>query len=270
MSKQISIAKVVLNERLTEDVYSMVLESDIAESAKPGQFVALYSSELSRLLPRPISICDFEESCLRIVYRVVGAGTDEFSKMKAGDEIRVMGPLGNGYPFDEALEILKDENSDEVITLVGGGVGVPPLLALAKTFVSKGIAKERIHVVLGYRNSSDVFLQEDFEKYATVHVATDDGSLGFHGNTVDCLKALGLNGKVIYSCGPKVMLHFLKLYAEEAGSKLYVSLEEKMACGIGACLACVCKSKDVDKHSNVKNKRVCKDGPVFDAEEVEL
>lgn len=264
MSGRVSIGNVILNEKIAEGVYSMVLESDIARAAKPGQFVALYSKDASRLLPRPISICDYNDDSIRLVYRVVGEGTLEFSKYVPGDEVKVMGPLGNGYPLDEATK------EDSVITLVGGGVGVPPLLAMSRVLSESGIPRERIHAVLGFRDSKDVFLAEDFEKYATVTVTTDDGSKGFHGNTVSYLRESEEESRLMYSCGPKVMLHFLKEYASEAGAKLYVSLEEKMACGIGACLACVCKSKDKDAHSNVNNKRVCKDGPVFDAEEVEL
>ena len=171
-SKIVENARVVENLQMTDDVYSMILETEIADMAKPGQFVALYSNSDSKILPRPISICDFSDGRIRLVYRVVGEGTYEFSNLKEGDTIKVMGPLGNGYPIENL-------NSDSKVTLVGGGVGVPPLLALAKTLSNNGI--KNINCVLGFRNEDDIFLEDDFEEYSDVTITTDDGSAGFHG-----------------------------------------------------------------------------------------
>ena len=241
--------------KVTEDIYSMWLkDSDIANKAKPGQFVSFYSDGKSEMLPRPISICeiDKEEGILRFVFRVVGKGTEEFSKKHAGDTIRIMGPLGNGFILEGKKAIL-----------IGGGIGIPPMLELAKQL------KCETQVVLGYRNNTS-FLQQEFEPYASVYVSTEDGSVGTKGNVIDAIKENQLKADMIFACGPTPMLKGIKQYAVENNIPAQISLEEKMACGIGACLACVCQSKEKDHHSNVNNKRICKDGPVFYAEEVEL
>ncbi len=237
-------------------IYSLWLQTEqIAEEARPGQFVSVYCHDQSRLLPRPISICeiDKESKALRLVYRAAGAGTQEFSGYGAGDTLRLVGPLGNGFPLD------KDYKK---VFLIGGGIGVPPMVEL-----SKQLPGEKI-VVSGYRGG-DLFLKDELSRHAKLVVATEDGSAGTKGNVLDAIKENGLTADAIFACGPGPMLRALKAYAEEQGIDCYLSLEERMACGIGACLACVCKSKDVDAHTNVKNKRICKDGPVFAADEIE-
>lgn len=254
MEKTKLTAKVVSQERLTDDIFSMWIQADpIAAAAKPGQFISVYTKDSSRLLPRPISLCEVDrtQGRLRIVYRVVGAGTGEFSGYRTGDDIEVMGPLGNGFP-------LKDKKA----FLIGGGIGIPPMLELAKSLDCEK------QMVLGYRDV--LFLDKEFEPFGAVYVATEDGSAGTKGNVIDAIKANGLKADVIYACGPTPMLRALKAYAAENGIECWLSLEERMACGIGACLACVCQSKEVDDHSHVHNKRICKDGPVFLAQEVEL
>lgn len=241
--------------KVTDGIYSMwIKDKDLACNAKPGQFVSLYCKEGSQLLPRPISICeiDRDNETLRLVYRVVGKGTEEFSKMNAGDTIRVMGPLGNGFTLEGKKAIL-----------IGGGIGIPPMLELAKSLDCE------VQVVLGYRNS-DLFLKDEFTSYGNVIVSTEDGSVGTKGNVIDAIRENDVQGDIIFACGPTPMLRGIKAYAQEKGIKAQLSLEEKMACGIGACLACVCQSQEVDSHTHVKNKRICKDGPVFYAEEVEL
>ncbi len=254
MAQKKETAVVLSQKELAPDIFSMWILTDIAAQAKPGQFISVYSHDGSRLLPRPISICeaDGEGRRLRIVYRIAGKGTAEFSKYNEGDPIDIMGPLGNGFPQE-----------GEKVFLIGGGIGVPPMLEMAKQL------KCEKQIILGYRDQA-LFLKDKFEKYGEVYVATEDGSAGTKGNVLDAIRANNLKGDVIYACGPTPMLRAIKQYAEENNIKCYISLEEKMACGIGACLACVCKSKDVDHHSNVHNKRICKDGPVFLAGEVEL
>ena len=202
-------AVVVSQEYIGTGIYSMVIKTKAADSAVAGQFVSIYCKDKTKLLPRPISICeiDKENGTIRIVYRVVGGGTEEMSGYKSGDGIELIGPLGNGF--------MQRENKKAI--LIGGGIGIPPMVGLA-----------------------------------------------------EALKDKGIQGDVIYACGPTPMLKAIKEYAMEKGIECQLSLEERMACGIGACLACVCKSKDKDAHSNVNNKRICKDGPVFWAEEVEL
>ena len=247
-------AKVVRQQQIDEGIFDMELSFPKgAALAKPGQFIAMYCNDKSKLLPRPISICGInkEEGTLRVVYRVAGEGTKEFSEMKEGDTLEVMGPLGNGFALKEEKAII-----------IGGGIGIPPMLELAKQL---NVEKT---VVLGYRTSA--FLKDEFEAVGDVVISTEDGSFGTKGNVIDAIKEQGVEGSIIYACGPTPMLRGIKAYAEEMGIEAQISMEERMACGIGACLACVCKSKDVDSHSHVHNKRVCKDGPVFDAREVEL
>lgn len=250
---------IISQECLAPDIYSMWIETEhIAEEAVPGQFISVYCGDGSRLLPRPISICeiDREKKSLRIVYRTVGKGTAEFAQMTAGGRLEIMGPLGNGFPLERCEEGKK-------AFLIGGGIGIPPMVELAKQL--KGEAQ----AVVGYRDSR-MFLKEELEKYSTLYVATEDGSFGTRGNVLDAIRENGIEADVIYACGPTPMLRALKSWAQEQDIECWLSLEERMACGVGACLACVCKSKEVDSHSHVHNKRVCKDGPVFRSTEVEL
>jgi dihydroorotate dehydrogenase electron transfer subunit len=151
---------------------------------------------------------------------------------------------------------------------MGGGIGIPPMLQLAKELSQNGIAKENISVVLGFRD--DTFLLNEFKKIATVYISIDTGNVGIKGNVIDATKEYGITGDAIYACGPKPMLRAIKEYAYEKDIPAYISLEERMACGIGACLACVCNTIDKDEHSQVNNARICVDGPVFKADEVVL
>lgn len=247
-------AKVRRQEQLASDIYSLVLYiPEIAESAKAGQFVSVYSKDGANLLPRPISLCEIDkgEGTIRLVYRVVGKGTKEFSRLAAGDTIDVMGPLGNGFTL-----------KDKTAILIGGGIGIPPMVELAKELNCEK------NIVLGFRD--ETFLLEDLEPRGEVYIASEDGKTGVKGNVLDAIKQYNIKADIIYACGPTPMLRAIKEYAFEHNMEAQLSLEEKMACGIGACLACVCQSTDVDSHSHVKNKRICKDGPVFDAGEVEL
>lgn len=256
MAKVQCMAKIVRAEQLAEGVFSMwLLVPEIAAQAVPGQFISLYCEDSDKLLPRPISLCEVnkEKGTLRIVYRVVGAGTKEFSGKKAEDTIRILGPLGNGFPLEDKKAIL-----------IGGGIGIPPMLQLAKELPGE------VTVVVGYRDSQ-TFLRSELEAAADrVVIATEDGSVGTKGNVIDAIRAEKITGEVIYSCGPTPMLRGVKAWGVEENIPAWLSLEEKMACGIGACLACVCQSTEVDSHSNVNNKRICKDGPVFLSTEIEL
>lgn len=251
--------KVISQERLADGIYSMWLQTtDIARDAMAGQFVSLYCQDKSALLPRPISICeaDKEKNALRIVYRVVGKGTEEFSKYGEGQEIPVLGPLGNGF-------FKKDKSA----MLIAGGIGIPPMVELAKELKESGVSD--IKIVLGYRDSQ-IFLKDELSEYGDVYAATEDGSFGTKGNVINAIEENGLTGEVIYSCGPAPMLRAVKEFGIKNKIETQISMEERMACGIGACLACVCKSGEVDSHTNVHNRRICADGPVFYAGEVEL
>ncbi|MEG0804910.1 MAG: dihydroorotate dehydrogenase electron transfer subunit [Lachnospiraceae bacterium] len=246
--------KILSHEEIGTDIYSMWLETEnITGPALPGQFIAMYSNDNSRLLPRPISICEIDKTkkALHIVYRVAGTGTQEFSEMHAGQTLKVLGPLGNGFPKVEGK-----------VLIVGGGIGIPPMLELAKQITGE---KE---ICLGYKD--ECFLLEEFEKLGTVFIATEDGSVGTSGNVIDAIMKHKIEGDVIFACGPSKMLQALKTYAIEHHMECYVSMEEKMACGIGACLSCVCQSTEKDAHSKVHNKRICKEGPVFNCKEVEI
>ncbi len=258
MAKLKMKSTVIEQKMIADGICSMWLDAkEIAVQAKPGQFISVYSNDKSRVLPRPISICeiDREKGTLRIVYRVVGKGTEEFSKAEAGDSFEILGPLGNGFPIEEA--------KGKKVLMIGGGIGVPPMLQTAKEIEGEAI------IVSGYRNQ-DLFLKEELESAGTLFIATEDGSVGTKGNVVDAIRENQIEADMMFACGPKPMLRALKDYALEKGIPCWISMEEKMACGIGACLACVCQSKDVDSHSHVHNKRICKDGPVFLSTEVEL
>lgn len=253
-------AVVISQEQLADGIYSMWIRTEASRTAKPGQFLSLYTNDGTKLLPRPISICeiDAENGSLRVLYRVTGehTGTESFSRMKAGDTIPVIGPLGNGFPLERA--------AGKKVFLMGGGIGVPPILELAKQ-----LECEEKQILAGYRDQQ-TFLKEEFEQNGTLYISTEDGSVGTKGNVMDAIRENGLKADIIYACGPTPMLRAIKQYAEEQNIECYISLEERMACGIGACLACVCKSKEKDHHSNVNNKRICKDGPVFLSTEVEI
>lgn len=253
--KQKQNAVVLSQKEIAPAIYDMWIETSLAAQAKPGQFLCIYPRDKSTLLPRPISICQVngEKTALRIVYRIAGAGTAEFSGYQAGETIAILGVLGNGFPLEEA--------EGKRVFLMGGGIGVPPMLELA------GRLEGDRQIILGYRDSA-AFLREDFEQYGKVYIATEDGSVGTRGNVMNAIEENGLEADLIYACGPMPMLRAIKAYAAEHHIKAYISLEEHMACGVGACLGCVVKTKEIDSHSHVHNARICTDGPVFEAEEV--
>ncbi len=250
-------ARVLSQREIAPQIFDMWIATDLAREAEPGQFIAVYPRDKSTLLPRPISVCeaDRERGALRIVYRVAGQGTREFSGLRENDRIAVMGVLGNGYP----LEKLRGKR----VFLMGGGIGIPPLLELARRLEGEK------RIIVGYRDGN-LFLREDLAAHGTVYVATEDGSEGTRGNVLDAVAANRLEADVICACGPMPMLRAVKAYAAEKGMEAYISLEERMACGVGACLGCVVKTKETDRHSHVNNARICTDGPVFEAKEVEI
>lgn len=255
--KQKQTASVISQRELAPGIYDMWIETDLAEQAMPGQFISVYPKDKSTLLPRPISICEVREDkrALRIVYRVAGQGTAEFSGYSAGESISILGTLGNGFPLEKV--------TGKKVFLMGGGIGVPPMLELAKQLDADK------QIIVGYRNNK-LFLKEDLEKRGRLYIATEDGSIGTKGNVMDAIRENGLEAEAICACGPMPMLRAIKAYAAEKGIPAYISLEEHMACGVGACLGCVVKTGKVDYHSHVNNARICTDGPVFEAEEVEI
>ncbi len=261
--KQKQTAGVLSQREAAPGIFDMWIETSLAAEAAPGQFICIYPRDRSTLLPRPISVCetDGQKGRLRVVYRVAGAGTREFSGYGPGEKIGIMGMLGNGFPLEAGLSL---EQKEKDVFLIGGGIGIPPLVELAKR-----LRAESIRIILGYRDG-DLFLKEDLEKYGRVYVATQDGSAGTRGNVMDVLAQEALEAGVIYACGPMPMLRAVKTYALEQGILAYLSLEERMACGVGACLGCVAKTTRPDAHSHVNNARICTEGPVFEAREVDI
>lgn len=251
MSKKVVEGKIIGQGEIAPMIYKMIIKApEVAQSAKCGQFVNVYPRSKSTLLPRPISISEIGEGTITLVYGVVGEGTREFSKLITGDSVRISTALGNGYSVQEA----------EVSVLVGGGIGVPPLVELAKNIKGQKIA------VLGFRE--DPILVEALEALGVkVYVATDTGKVGFKGNVIELIKAEGIKGDYFYACGPKVMLRALSNYCESQNIPIQVSMEERMGCGYGACVGCVCKIKTATE-KGFEHKKVCKEGPVFLGSEV--
>lgn len=254
--KKISVVKIEKNEPIAENVYRMeISSSEIALSAKSGQFVNVYLNNPSKLLPRPISVCRASGDTLTLVYGVVGDGTKELAAYEAGTEIRISVALGNGYDLAKVTVGHK-------ALIAGGGIGVPPMLQLAAALKKNGA---QVTAVLGFKD--EPFLVEELEATgAMVHIATDSGNAGFHGNVVQLIQEEQLCADHYFACGPKVMLKALTEYLTEQQADVQVSMEERMGCGFGACVGCVCDVYDED--GNVVKKKVCKDGPVFWGSEV--
>ena len=249
------ICRAASNTRLGEGLYQLVLDApQIAAAAQCGQFVHIACGE-GNLLRRPISICEAGEGRLRIVFQVKGSGTEWLADRKEGDTLDVLGPLGHG--FDTAALGARP-------VLIGGGIGVPPMLQTVKCAKAAGAAPR---AVLGFRNRGAVILEEDFRAVCETFVTTDDGSYARHGFVTDVLQELVADATGVAACGPKPMLKAIAALAKGAGVPCQVSMEERMGCGIGACLVCACALKG--ENGETRYGHVCKDGPVFDAEEVE-
>ena len=242
------------NKNIADKIFKLTLFGDIVkEMNNAGQFVNVKVGD-EFLLRRPISICEInkKENTFVMIYRVSGDGTKKMSLLKKGDIVDVLGPLGKSYDTNTL-------KSGQTALLVGGGIGVPPLYELAKQFQTKGV---KTICVLGFNNKKDVFYEQEFKKIAKTFIATADGSYGESGFVTDVIKKYNLSYDKYYSCGPVAMLKALKnLDDKHIG---YISLEERMACGVGACYACVCEK------ASGEVSRVCYDGPVFKAEEILL
>lgn len=240
---------IMSNQRIAHDTYKMVIQSKITETMEPGQFINIRID--GYMLRRPISICSIDHQNFTIIYKVIGDGTRKLSTMPPQALIDIFGPLGHGFPIEESL--------DEVL-LIGGGVGVPPLYEVAKRFLKE---KKKVIVVLGFNEKASVFYEREFEALgASVYIATMDGSYGTKGTVIDAIEAHDITTDTIYTCGPRPMLKAL----EERYTKGYMSFEARMACGMGACMACVAK----DKKEEGLYHRICKEGPVFPIGKVEF
>ena len=237
------IFEILTNEALTSNVYRMTLEGDTSAITAPGQFVNIRLA--GKFLRRPISVCDWEDGKLTLVYKVVGHGTAQMAAMAPGESLDILTGLGNGYDLT-----LTGENP----VLVGGGVGVPPMYGLAKHLRALG---KPVQVILGFNTREEIFYEEEFTALGcTVYVTTVDGSYGIPGFVTDALKELSYSH--FCACGPEPMLKALYKASRTSGQ---MSFEERMGCGFGACMGCSCKTL-------TGNKRICKEGPVMKKEEI--
>lgn len=231
------------NVKLTENIYEMVLIGDTSSITAPGQFVNIKLDGL--FLRRPISICDYDDTTVKIIYKVVGEGTKAMSKMSSGEKLDVLCGLGNGFDISK---------STDKPVLIGGGVGVPPMYNLCKKLIAEG---EKVTVILGFNKKDEIFYEEEFKNLgADVKVTTVDGSYGIKGFVTDALKDTDYS--YFFTCGPMPMFKAIESFAVTSGQ---YSFEERMGCGFGACMGCTCKTK-------YGNKRICKDGPVLTREEI--
>lgn len=249
--KTSSVCKILNTERIAEDIYKISVTRPVEwKEIKAGQFFHIKCSEEGKsYLRRPISICEVEPDQLRFIVRKSGKGTEALCNRKVGDDLDIIGPLGNGFT-----------PTGERILLVGGGIGTAPLVELCKT-----IKEKDVKVLLGFR--TEPYLVETFKKYCTtVEVATEDGSFGVKGYVTALMEgAMENSPEIIYACGPEIMLKQVQLFGQEKGIPTQLAMEERMACGVGACLVCSCKVKAGDDWDYV---RTCKEGPVFWGEEV--
>lgn len=232
-------------------IFQLVLTGQMVQEMKAGQFVHLLVPDPSKLLRRPISIAfiDQEKAEATLIYRVEGQGTAILSTLQAGDVVDTMGPQGNGFD----LSIVEEGQS---ALLIGGGIGVPPLWETAKQLHEKGV---EVTSVIGFATKNAVILEQELAQYGKVYVTTDDGSYGIEGYVSNVVDGFDQDFDAIYSCGAPGMLKYVDQTFEEH-PHAYISMEARMACGMGACYACVVPVKGADK---ALNKRVCEDGPVF-------
>lgn len=233
--------KILSNEKIAKDVYKMILEGDTQYITAPGQFINIKLD--GKFLRRPISVCDCDENTITIIYKVVGSGTEYMSALTSGEMLDVLTGLGNGYDISKSTNPL----------LIGGGVGVPPMYMLAKKLIEAG---QHPTVILGFNTKEEIFFEEEFKALdCDVRVTTVDGSYGIKGFVTD---AFPDDYDYFYTCGPMPMFKAIENTVKTSGQ---YSFEERMGCGFGACMGCSCKTK-------YGNKRVCKDGPVLEREEI--
>ena len=238
-----AIFEIKTNEKIAKDVYKMVLVGDTSDLKNPGQFVNIKLDGF--FLRRPISVCDYDENLLTLIYKVVGAGTEVMSSMPAGEKLDILVGLGNGFDTSK---------SGDKPVVIGGGVGVPPMFNLARKLIAEG---KTVTAVLGFNKEEEIFYKDEFEKLgAKVLISTVDGSVGTKGFVTDAMKEIDFT--YTYCCGPEPMLKAVYNASEKDGQ---FSFEERMGCGFGACMGCSCKTK-------YGNKRICKEGPVLCKEEI--
>lgn len=232
------------NIKIAKDVYKMILSGDTSDITKPGQFINIQLDGF--YLRRPISVCDYDDKTVTIIYKVVGKGTEVMAKMQSGEKLDVLTGLGNGFDTSK---------TGDLPVLVGGGVGVPPMYNLAKVLIEEG---KKPVAILGFNKAEEIFYKDEFEALGVkTYITTVDGSVGIKGFVTDALNEID-NYTYVCTCGPEPMLKALYNACNTSGQ---FSFEERMGCGFGACMGCSCKTK-------YGNKRICKDGPILEKEEI--
>lgn len=239
---------IISKRELVQDVYEMVLEGEAASFIQaPGQFINIkINDSLQPYLRRPMSICDYDDRHITMIFKVVGEGTKILATKEVGDQLDCLVGLGNGFVDLEAKKAV----------VIGGGLGVPPMYKLAKELKAQGVD---VTAILGFNSQSDVFYQKEFEAVCPTYIATMDGSVGVQGTVIDALKKYQCTFDKYYTCGPEKMLDALVLAYPDHG---YLSFEARMGCGFGACMGCSCKVK------TKPYKRICVEGPVLESSEV--
>ena len=253
MKKLVVVGKILANEAINANVKRMVIEApQIAEAAQPGQFVHVKKLDSVNFLRRPFSIADAdrENGTITLIYRIVGKGTAEYAAMKVGEAFSILGPIGNGFALKDGRPLL-----------VGGGVGIAPLI-----YLSRQLKDKKPILLIGGKNKDEVFWEKYLQEFADkIYITTDDGSVGFKGFTVQLLPQILAENNIehIYTCGPNIMMEGVAKLAHKHDIDCQVSLEKRMACGIGVCLGCTFEGKLTGKR-----RKVCTEGPVFASKEV--
>ncbi|WP_303690705.1 dihydroorotate dehydrogenase electron transfer subunit [Megamonas hypermegale] len=253
MKKLVVVGKILANEAINANVKRMVIEApQIAEAAQPGQFVHVKKLDSVNFLRRPFSIADAdrENGTITLIYRIVGKGTAEYAAMKVGEAFSILGPIGNGFALKDGRPLL-----------IGGGVGIAPLI-----YLSRQLKDQKPILLIGGKNKDEVFWEKYLQEFADkIYITTDDGSVGFKGFTVQLLPQILAENNIehIYTCGPNIMMEGVAKLAHKHDIDCQVSLEKRMACGIGVCLGCTFEDKLTGKR-----RKVCTEGPVFASKEV--
>ena len=253
MKKLVITGTILFNESINDNVKHMIIKApEIAQLAEPGQFVHVKTMHSENFLRSPFSIADVnkEEGTITLIYRIVGKGTTEYARLQVGEQFSILGPIGNGFKAKPGRPLL-----------VGGGVGIAPLI-----YLSKLLKDEKPILLIGGKNKEEVFWEKYLKDYADkIYITTDDGSVGFKGFTIQLMPEILKEHKIdnIYTCGPNIMMEGVAKLAYEHDIDCQVSLEKRMACGIGVCLGCT-----FDGKLTKKRRKVCTEGPVFDAKEV--
>lgn len=275
MKKKVFKAEITENKQIADKIYQMVIKApQISENYWPGQFVNVYLDDKSILLPRPVSISSVSEDTVTLIYKVVGKGTKEMTSKSPGELVRVSSNLGNGFRLEDVFHEIT--GTSKVVALVGGGMGIAPLIGLARMLVKeknvRGLNDEAVKIVafVGFQNGP-ILLETLEECCNRIYFSTENATKGFKGNVIQLIehvmKQNGIRVDYYMACGPKPMLRALAQKCNNTGIPLQVSLEERMGCGYGACVGCVCQTKEKET-SKIKLKKVCADGPVFFGNEV--